>query len=88
MNPTGELDAPAPISQAIEALNGIQGYQPNQTDQSDFGKQFPQLKGQFLMDARGVVRWVNIEGADEGPAGIGKFPSDEILLEAARALMQ
>jgi hypothetical protein len=50
------------------------------------GKQFPQLKGQFLIDREGIIRWANIECASEGPAGVGKFPSDEEILNAARAL--
>ena len=45
-----------------------------------------QLKGQFLLDRDGVVRWVNIECAGEGLAGFGKFPTDEELLRAASAL--
>ena len=49
-------------------------------------RQWPQLKGQFLIDRDGIVRWANIECATEGLAGIGKFPSDEEILTAARAL--
>ena len=49
-------------------------------------RQFPQLKGQFLIDRDGVVRWANIECANEGLAGIGKFPSREEILAAARSL--
>ena len=48
-------------------------------------RQWPQLKGQFLIDRDGIVRWANIECA-EGMAGLGKFPSDEEILTAARAL--
>jgi hypothetical protein len=32
------------------------------------------------------VRRANIEGAEEGRSGIGKFPADEQLVGAARAL--
>ena len=46
----------------------------------------PQLKGQLQVDRDGIMRWVNVEGADEGLPGIGKFPNTEELLEAARAL--
>jgi hypothetical protein len=49
-------------------------------------KQFPQLVGQFLLDRDGVIRWVNIEGAREGVAGVGKFPTDEEFLAAARQI--
>jgi hypothetical protein len=46
-------------------------------------RQFPQLKGQFLIDADGIVRWANVECSNEGIAGVGKFPSDDELLAAA-----
>ena len=56
-----------------------------ETDQADMERQWPQLKGQFLIDRDGIVRWANIECA-EGFAGVGKFPSEEEILAAARAL--
>jgi hypothetical protein len=49
-------------------------------------QQRPQLKGQFLIDREGIVRWVNIECAVEGLAGAGKFPTDPEILAAVRAL--
>ena len=49
-------------------------------------RQWPQLKGQFLIDRDGIVRWANIECGTEGMAGIGKFPSLDEILSAARAL--
>jgi hypothetical protein len=58
----------------------------NETDHADMERQFPQLKGQFLIDRDGIVRWANIECATEGMAGVGKFPSEEEILTAARAL--
>jgi peroxiredoxin len=42
-----------------------------------------QFTGQFLVDRDGIVRWVNIEGAKEGLAGLEKFPTDEEFLRAA-----
>ncbi len=45
-----------------------------------------QLIGQFLVDRDGIVRWINIEGATEGLAGLEKFPTDEEFLIAARQL--
>jgi hypothetical protein len=50
-------------------------------------RQWPQLKGQFLIDRDGIVRWANIECA-EGLASIGKIPPAESILSAARALPQ
>ncbi len=85
INPTGELSEPLPIPAASEALDKLHGYTPSEADRRDMERQFPQLKGQFLVDRDGIVRWVNVEAA-EGLAGIGKFPTEEELVAAARAL--
>ena len=84
VNPTGELPEPLPIGDAAKALDRIHGYTPSTVDAKEAEQQFPQLKGQFLVDRVGIVRWVNVEGAREGLAGLGKFPTDEELLHAAR----
>ena len=60
--------------------------QTRQQLQQKFQQIKPQLKGQFLIDRDGIVRWANIECAKEGLAGIGKNPPEEMLLSAARAL--
>ncbi len=86
INPGGMLPEAMPAMQAVEAISKLDGYAANQTDQTDMGRQFPQLKGQFLIDREGIVRWANIECAGEGIAGLGKFPTDEEILQAARAL--
>lgn len=86
INPTGELREPLPISEAHEALDRLDGFKPSETDRQDSERQFPQLKGQFLVDLNGIVRWAGIECATEGPAGFGKFPTDEELLAATKAL--
>jgi peroxiredoxin len=85
INPTGELAEPLPIPEAAMAIAKLDGYTENQTDQADMERQWPQLKAQFLIDRDGIVRWANIECA-EGLAGVGKFPSEEEILAAARAL--
>jgi peroxiredoxin len=85
INPTGELPEPLPVPEAGMALAKMDGYANTEADQADMHRQWPQLKGQFLIDRDGVVRWANIECA-EGLAGIGKFPSDEEILTAARSL--
>jgi peroxiredoxin len=85
INPNGILPEPLPIMQAAEAITKLDGYAANPTDQVDMQRQWPQLKGQFLIDRDGVVRWANIE-ASEGLAGLGKFPSRDEILTAARAL--
>ncbi len=86
VNPTGELPEPLPIPEAAEALDKIHGFTPSETDRRDSERQFPQLKGQFLVDRDGIVRWANIETAREGIAGLGMFPTEEELVEAVRAL--
>ena len=86
INPTGEFPEPVPILEAAGAMAKIDGYDDNQTDKADMERQWPQLKGQFLIDHDGIVRWANVECATEGLAGIGKFPSAEEILAAARAL--
>lgn len=86
VNPTGELAEPLPIGAAMAALDRVEGYTPNATDAHDVEKQFPQLKGQFLVDRSGIVRWANVECGTEGLAGLGKFPTDDDLLAAARTV--
>jgi len=85
INPTGELPEPLPIPEAAVAIARMDGYANTDTDQADLTRQWPQLKGQFLIDRDGIVRWANIECA-EGLAEIGKFPSDEEILTAVRSL--
>ena len=87
INPFGELPEPLPIPQASEATAKLDGFVATDTDQADMMKQFPGLKAQFLIDRDGIVRWANIECAREGFAGVGKFPSEEEILIAARAML-
>ncbi|HYD04348.1 MAG TPA: redoxin domain-containing protein [Reyranella sp.] len=86
INPDGVLPEPLPIMQAAEAIGKLDGYAGTPTDQTDMQRQWPQLKGQFLIDRDCVVRWANIECA-EGMATMGKFPSRDEILTAARALV-
>lgn len=85
INPTGELPAPLPISQAGKVLHERDSYALTPFDQGDVERQWPQLKGLFLIDRSGIVRWSYIECEDEGLAGIGKFPSEQAILDASRA---
>jgi len=87
INPDNVLPEAIPVMQAAEAISKLDGYPGNETDQADMQRQWPQLKGQFLIDRDGVVRWANIEcGGSDGLAGIGKFPSRDEILTAARSL--
>lgn len=86
VNPTGELPEPLPIPEAAKVLQAIDGYTYTQSDLGDIDRQWPQLKAMFMIDRDGIVRWMDIECAAEGMAGIGKLPSEEVILGAARAL--
>jgi peroxiredoxin len=84
INPTGELPQPLPIAAASEELNRLDRFQPTSVDQREAESTFGQLKGQFLIDRDGIVRWANIECGREGLSGVGKFPTHDELLAAAR----
>jgi peroxiredoxin len=86
INPEGMFAQPVPVQEAAAALGKLDGYAGNETDQADMERQWPQLKGQFLIDRDCVVRWANIECANEGLTGLGKFPSRDEILGAARTL--
>jgi peroxiredoxin len=83
INPTGELPAPLPLPAAGAALAALDNYKMTPSDERDAEATFTQLKGQFLIDRAGIVRWFHIECGKEGPAGMGKFPSHEELVSAA-----
>ena len=87
INPTGELPEPLPVLVAAEVLNKRDQYQPTATDQRESESTFTQLKGQFLIDRHGVVKWSNIECGREGLSGLGKFPTHDELMEAARCVI-
>ena len=87
INPEGLFPEPVPISQANTAIAKLDGYAENEIDHADMERQWPQLIGQFLIDRDGIVRWANIECGTEGLAGVGKFPSNDEILTAARTLL-
>ena len=88
INPEGLFPEPLPLMEAASTLSKLDGYAENETDRADSERQWPQLKGQFLIDEEGIVRWVNIECATEGLDGIGKFPTGDEILGAARTLIR
>ena len=59
--------------EAAEAVGKLDGYAGNETDQADMERQWPQLKGQFLIDRDGIVRWANIECATKAWPGWANF---------------
>jgi peroxiredoxin len=86
LNPSGELPEPLPMAEVGDLLDRKDGFQRTAADLRDIDRQWPQLKGQFLIDRDGIVRWANVECGTEGIAGIGKFPSDQELLAVAGSL--
>jgi len=84
VNPSGELPEALPISQAGKGLQQMDGYVDLPDVRADIDRQWSQLKALFLIDRGGIVRWASIECAEEGLAGLGKLPSEETILEAAR----
>lgn len=84
INPTGELPEPLPIPEAAAALDSLDRYPKTETDNREAQTQFTQLKGQFLIGRSGVIRWANIECGKEGLSGVGKFPTHDELMTAAR----
>ena len=91
INPSGVLPEPLPIREALGALAKMDKYSLTPTDRADMQRQTAQfkglqLKGQFLIDRHGVVRWVNIECATQGLPGLGKMPTTEEILTAARTM--
>jgi peroxiredoxin len=87
INPTGELPAPLPIRAAAAALAELDGYELTATDRRDLESTFIQMKGQFLIDRNGIVRWTQIECGTEGLSGVGKFPSHDELIRAASCVI-
>ena len=86
-----ELQIPATDLAGIKtALCHRDGFEPvaaEQKDRRDWSERYgAQFTGQFLIDRDGIVRWINIEGAKEGLAGLEKFPTDEEFLAAAERL--
>ena len=67
------------------------GFRPTEAelkDRRDWSDRYgAQMIGQFLVHRDGIVRWANIEGENEGSAGLQKFPTDDEFLAAARRLI-
>lgn len=86
IDPFGELPAPRPVKALAEAMSRDDPYEWTAADQEAYDLGQIATTGQFLIDRDGIVQWVNVEGAGDGLAGLGRFPSEKELLAAARAL--
>src|SRR5262245_17652822 len=80
----GELPQPLPIMEAVRALDERDQFQLTESDTREEEEHGFLDTGQFLLDREGIVRWVNLESAHEGLAGLGKFPTDQELLSVTR----
>jgi len=69
----------------MEILNKKDAFEMVEADQQILAEHASQATGHFLLDRQGIVRWRQVE-ASEGLADLLKFPSDEEILDAARAL--
>ena len=85
VNPTGELPEPQNVLVANETLNQRDGFELTEIDKQIAAKHAFQLAGHFLIDREGIIRWLQIEGI-ERIGDLAKFPSDEEIVAAARAL--
>ena len=85
VNPLGELPEPQNVFMAMETLNKRDGFEPTDVDQQIAAVHGFLLIGHFLIDRGGIIRWLHMEGL-EGMEDLCKFPSDEEILQAARAL--
>lgn len=85
IDPFGDLPEALPIPEAAKVIEARDGYACTATDLADVDRQWPQLKALYMIDRDGIVRWVDIECSREGMAGVGKLPSEDMILEAARA---
>ena len=81
-----ELKLEVPDDQARDVIGRLDGFEATESESAEFQRHQVQFTGQFLVDRHGIVRWASIECAQDGLAGIDKFPTDEELLAAARAL--
>jgi hypothetical protein len=81
-----DLKLEVPDGKARDVIGRLDGFETTESEKAEFQRHQVQFTGQFLVDRDGIVRWTNIECAQEGLAGIDKFPIDEELVEIARAL--
>lgn len=94
VDPFGELPAPAPLvgpdgTEIHDVFDRRDGFIPTEVDQRDRTRQFRealQMCAQCLVDRDGIVRWVHVEGEPGGLAAAGRFPTEDTVLAAARAL--
>jgi len=85
INPTGELPEAVQPMEANAVFNAKDGFDLDDIDNAILASHGTQLVGHFLIDAAGIVRWVQIEARD-GPNSLCIFPDAEQMVAAARSL--
>jgi len=85
VNPTGELPQPLHPLECNPALNAKDGFELSEADHEILANHPTQLTGHFLVDATGIVSWVQIE-ALAGPNSIAIFPTPAQIIAAAGKL--
>jgi peroxiredoxin len=85
INPTGELPEPMNPMEANPVLNAKDGFEMEEADHAILANHPTQLVGHFLVDAAGIVSWVQIEALD-GPNSLSIFPTPAQIIAAAASL--
>jgi hypothetical protein len=70
----------------LQAVDRLDGFQRSAGDDEEMQRHAAQATAQLRVDRGGVVRWADVEGARDGLAGLGGFPSEAEVLAAVRAL--
>ncbi len=81
-----QLGVPVQPGKAYATINALDGFEQVESDGADFQRAQAQVTGHFLLDRDGVVRWARIERDWDAVAGFDRFPTEEELMTAARAL--
>ncbi|RFB84631.1 peroxiredoxin [Rhizobium leguminosarum bv. trifolii] len=82
INPTGELPEPLHPMEANTILNAKDGFELTEADHAIFANHGTQLVGHFLVNAKGIIGWAQIEGLIE-PNSLSVFPTAAEIIAAA-----
>jgi len=85
VNPKGLLPEPVDAMSANDIVNKQDGFQLTEVDRQIVAAHQTQLTGLFLIDRDATIRWSYVE-APSRPDELLKFPSNDEILGAARAL--
>jgi peroxiredoxin len=86
VNPEGELPEPKSYPEAQKYLNEKDGYEITEVEQQIMAKHATQMEGQFLVDAKGTIRWSCVQGATGMEDFVNFPPGDDTVLAAVEAM--